>query len=66
MKVVDKEVQTFDANLKVVPNRGGKIMNVYSGAGARPRTAPLPTSSGLMYKEPLPVGGTWMHKIFGK
>ena len=24
MKVVDKEVQAFDANLEVVPNRGGK------------------------------------------
>jgi hypothetical protein len=34
------------------------MIKVNSGAGARPRTAPLPNSSGLIYNEPLPVGGT--------
>lgn len=34
------------------------MRNVYSGDGARPRTAPLPISNGLMYKDPLPGGGT--------
>ena len=33
--------------------------NVYSGAGATPRIAPLPRSRGLIYKAPLPRGGTF-------
>jgi len=35
------------------------MRNVYSGAGAKPRTGPLPKSSGLRYNDPLPGGGTY-------
>lgn len=34
-------------------------MNVYSGAGPKPRIGPLPINRGLMYKDPFPEGGTW-------
>lgn len=33
-------------------------MNVYSGAGAKPNTAPVPMSNGLIYRDPFPGGGT--------
>jgi len=34
------------------------MRNVYSGAEATPRTAPVPMSRGLIYKAPFPGGGT--------
>lgn len=34
------------------------MRNVYSGAGAKPNTLPVPKSNGLIYSEPCPTGGT--------
>jgi len=33
------------------------MRNVYSGAGAKPKTGPVPKSRGLRYKDPFPGGG---------
>lgn len=35
------------------------MRKVYSGAGAKPSTGPLPISNGLMYSVPFPGGGTY-------
>lgn len=44
--------------LKQFPTGETYTRKVYSGAGATPSIDPDPISKGLIYKEPLPVGGT--------